>query len=118
MVFRNFVENPNHPDYNVPISDPAKTVPYLEKISAVYELATVNSTADSLFNKFDIHTNQFFPIRVSFGKLILNVPETTSWVFDFIDTGIGVERVDDSLIGIVRTTTSTKDKRDHCSGLF
>ena len=32
---------------------------------------------------------------------------------DFIDTGIGVERVDDSLIGMVRTTTSTKDKRDH-----
>lgn len=32
---------------------------------------------------------------------------------DFIDTGIGVERVDDSLIGMVRTTTSTKDKREH-----
>ncbi len=32
---------------------------------------------------------------------------------DFIDTGIGVERVDDSLIGMVRTTTSTKYKRDH-----
>ena len=32
---------------------------------------------------------------------------------EFIDTGIGVERVDDSLIGIIRTTTSTKNKRDH-----
>ena len=32
---------------------------------------------------------------------------------DFIDTGIGVEQVDDSLIGMVRTTTSTKDKREH-----
>jgi len=32
---------------------------------------------------------------------------------EFIDTGIGLERVDDSLIGMVRTTTSTKDKRDH-----
>lgn len=32
---------------------------------------------------------------------------------DFIDTGIGVERVDDSLIGLIRTTTSTKSKRDH-----
>ncbi len=98
MVFRNFVENPNHPDYNVPILDPAKTIPYLEKISAVYELATVNSTADSLFNKFDIHTNQFFPKRVSFGKLILNVPETTSWVFDFIDTGISGDPILDQLM--------------------
>ena len=32
---------------------------------------------------------------------------------DFIDTGIGVERIDDSLIGMIRTTTSTKNKRDH-----
>lgn len=32
---------------------------------------------------------------------------------DFIDTGIGVERVDDSLIGMVRTTTSITGNRDH-----
>ncbi|WP_338357167.1 ThiF family adenylyltransferase [Yeosuana marina] len=32
---------------------------------------------------------------------------------NFIDTGIGVERVDDSLVGIIRTTTSTLDKREH-----
>lgn len=31
----------------------------------------------------------------------------------FIDTGIDVKRVDDSLIGMVRTTTSTDDKRNH-----
>ncbi|WP_430906591.1 ThiF family adenylyltransferase [Maribacter sp. 2-571] len=31
----------------------------------------------------------------------------------FIDTGIGVERVDESLIGMVRTTTSTQEKRNH-----
>ena len=32
---------------------------------------------------------------------------------NFIDTGIGIERVDDSLVGIIRTTTSTTGKRDH-----
>ncbi|MFK7833236.1 MAG: ThiF family adenylyltransferase [Winogradskyella sp.] len=31
----------------------------------------------------------------------------------FIDTGIGVKRVDDSLIGMVRTTASTQEKRSH-----
>ncbi len=31
----------------------------------------------------------------------------------FIDVGIGVQRVDNSLIGMIRTTTSTKDKRNH-----
>ena len=98
MVFRNFVENPIHPDYNVPILDPVKTVPYLEKISAVYVLASINTTADSLFNKFDIHTNQYFPKIVSFGKLILYVPETTSWIFDFIDTGISGDPILDQLM--------------------
>ena len=32
---------------------------------------------------------------------------------EFIDTGIGVERVDDSLLGMIRTTTSIKNKRNH-----
>jgi hypothetical protein len=31
----------------------------------------------------------------------------------FIDTGIGVDRVDDSLIGMVRTTTSATKRRSH-----
>lgn len=31
----------------------------------------------------------------------------------FIDTGIGVERIDDSLIGMVRTTTSSGKNRNH-----
>lgn len=31
----------------------------------------------------------------------------------FIDVGMGVERVDDALLGIIRVTASTTDKRDH-----
>jgi tRNA A37 threonylcarbamoyladenosine dehydratase len=31
----------------------------------------------------------------------------------FVDLGIGIELVDDKLLGIVRVTTSTRDKRDH-----
>jgi hypothetical protein len=31
----------------------------------------------------------------------------------FIDTGIGVQRVDDSLIGMIRTTTSSASKTEH-----
>lgn len=33
----------------------------------------------------------------------------------FIDVGMGVELVDDALMGTVRTTISTKDERDHIS---
>jgi len=35
----------------------------------------------------------------------------------FVDSGIGVYRVGDALAGIVRTTTSTRDKHDHVHGL-
>jgi acyl-CoA hydrolase len=31
----------------------------------------------------------------------------------FVDTGIGVELVDEQLLGMVRVTTSTPEKRDH-----
>lgn len=31
----------------------------------------------------------------------------------FVDVGMGVELVDDSLIGVLRVTTSTKEKREH-----
>jgi hypothetical protein len=31
----------------------------------------------------------------------------------FIDVGMGIEKVDDQLIGIIRVTTSTENKRDH-----
>lgn len=88
MVFRDFVDNPNHPDYDVPILDANKTIPYLEKLSAVYELSADNETADSLFNKLSIHANTHFPNMVVFEEIIITVPESTPWVIDFIDTGV------------------------------
>ncbi|MEN6299634.1 MAG: ThiF family adenylyltransferase [Anaerolineaceae bacterium] len=34
----------------------------------------------------------------------------------FVDVGMGIHAVEDSLIGIIRTTASTKDARDHITG--
>lgn len=44
-------------------------------------------------------------------KLIFKKLEDTN--ADFIDTGIGIERVDDTLVGIIRTTLSSSEKREH-----
>lgn len=44
-------------------------------------------------------------------KLIFKKLESLK--ISFIDTGLGVKRVDDFLIGMIRTTTSTEYKRDH-----
>ena len=35
------------------------------------------------------------------------------WSIPFIDTGIGLQLVNDSLLGMLRITTSTKQMRDH-----
>lgn len=44
-------------------------------------------------------------------KMIFNRFEKVG--IDFIDTGIGIERTDDTLVGIIRTTLSSKEKRKH-----
>ncbi|MBI1348771.1 ThiF family adenylyltransferase [bacterium] len=41
------------------------------------------------------------------------VKQLEQWGKSFIDVGMGIELVDTSLIGILRTTTSTPEKRDH-----
>ena len=35
------------------------------------------------------------------------------WDIPFVDVGMGVELIDDSLLGVLRITTSTPEKRDH-----
>lgn len=37
----------------------------------------------------------------------------TEWNIPFIDTGMGLQLVDDTLIGTMTVTTSTEAKRDH-----
>lgn len=41
------------------------------------------------------------------------VKQLEEWGKSFIDVGMGIELVDTSLIGILRATTSTPEKRDH-----
>lgn len=43
----------------------------------------------------------------------LIVKRLEEWDISFVDVGMGVELVDDSLRGILRITTSTSEKRDH-----
>ncbi|WP_432412166.1 T9SS type A sorting domain-containing protein [Rasiella sp. SM2506] len=107
MVFREFANDPTHPDYNVPLLDVENTLPYLEKISAVYNLVATNPVADSIFNKFEIHVNQRHPEDIAFGELFFEVGENVSWVQDFIDTGIsGVPALDQLMADYQFTITS------------
>lgn len=44
---------------------------------------------------------------------LLIVEKLEEWNIPFIDVGMGVELVDEALIGVLRVTTSTIEKRDH-----
>lgn len=44
---------------------------------------------------------------------LLIVEQLEEWGTPFIDAGMGVQMVDDSLLGIIRVTSSTPTKRDH-----
>lgn len=88
LLFREFIGDPSHPNYDIPIISTDETVLYLERLSAIYEEAPNNQSIDSLFNYFQIHTNAFFPKIVPFGESIIWIPEETSWLWQFINTGI------------------------------
>lgn len=49
------------------------------------------------------------------GSKRLIVERLEQWNIPFIDVGMGVQLVDDSLLGILRITSSTTEKRDHVS---
>jgi hypothetical protein len=69
----------------------------------------INETNSALLNDLDF---VFICIdRSEVKKLIFEKLESLK--VSFIDTGIGVKRVDDSLIGMIRTTISSEDKRNH-----
>lgn len=69
----------------------------------------INETNLGLLNNLDF---VFICIDKSEVKRLI-FKKLESLKISFIDTGIGVKRVDDSLSGMVRTTTSTKNKRNH-----
>jgi hypothetical protein len=95
-----------------------KSIPKVEYYSKIYskmhkhiipQNVFINETNLGLLNDLD-----FVFICIDKGdikKLIFEKLEKLE--ISFIDTGIGVKRVDDSLIGMVRTTTSTKNNRNH-----
>jgi len=69
----------------------------------------INESNLGLLNELDF---VFIGIDKSEAKKLI-FEKLESLKTSFVDTGIGVKRVDDSLIGMVRTTTSTEDKRNH-----
>ena len=73
------------------------------------------------FNVFINHENLHFLKELTFAFLSIDKGSVKKIIMEyllshgisFIDVGMGVNRVDDSLIGTIRVTTATKLKNDH-----
>jgi hypothetical protein len=62
----------------------------------------------------DLSTMDFVFICIDTGPIKANiVKKLIECEISFVDVGMGINEVDGSLIGIIRTTTSTKDARNH-----
>lgn len=69
----------------------------------------INESNLGLFNELD-----FVFVCIDRGEIKKSIfKKLESLNLTFIDTGIGINRVDDSLLGTIRTTTSTVEKREH-----
>lgn len=65
-------------------------------------------------NVNDLSTMDFVFICIDTGFAKVNIiKKLIEYEIGFVDVGMGIHEVDGSLLGIIRTTTSTKETRDH-----
>lgn len=100
LVLRDILSDPSDPDYDNPFIPTDRTIPYLEKLSAIYENPNNSATIDSLFNEFKVHVNtEYGDPPAPFNEIIFSVDNNIPWIEDFKNTGIsGIAALDDLMI--------------------
>ncbi len=107
-----------------PTSAELEAAPYkVDHFAAIYSNMHRGITPHSHFidatNTHELRDLEFVFISVDDGeakKVIIDALQ--GFAIPFVDVGMGIEEVDGLLTGIVRTTTSTPDRRGHVAGLI
>ena len=96
FLLRDILNNPSDLDFDNPFINEDRLIPYLEKLSAIYENPSSHPAIDSLFNEFQIHANVFYsPTVAYYNRMEFVVEHAMPWVEDFRNTGIsGVMALD------------------------
>jgi hypothetical protein len=85
--------------------------------SAMHRHIVAHGTHVDVANVDELRDMNFVFVCIDSGDAkSLIVEKLEEFGIPFVDVGMGVELVDDSLIGTVRVTTSTPAKRDHVRG--
>jgi hypothetical protein len=88
LALREILSDPSDPDYDNPFLPQARVIPYLEKLSAIYENPNNEPIIDSLFNEFQIHANSAYNFGTEYRGLNFSVDTNVSWVQTLKDTGM------------------------------
>lgn len=87
LAMREILSNPQDPDYNNPFLPPERYLPYMERLSDLYENPHNNPVVDSIFNEFKFHVNQAYDNPIGFKKIIIKVDNAAPWKENFKNTG-------------------------------
>jgi|SRR5690554_973373 len=98
LALREILSDPSDPDYDNPFLPEERYIPYLERLSALYENPFNSPVVDSIFNKFRFHVNQEYQHPIEFKKISFSVNWDVTWLEDFKNTGISGVAALDNLI--------------------
>ncbi len=109
LALREIISDPSDPDYDNPNVPEVRIIPYLEKLSAIYEQADNEPLIDLLFNEYQIHANEgtMNSIFVAYKEFAFGVENNTVWLADFIKTGVSGDNTLDQLMTDFQFTINT-----------
>ena len=88
LALRDILSDPTDPDHFNPYIPEERFIPYLEKLSAIYENPNNDPEITAFFEDFNIHVNQEYNYQIELETIAFSVDITVPWVEDFLDTGI------------------------------
>lgn len=107
FVLREIQSNPNDPNVNDPFVPASRTIPFREKLSAIYENPNNEPIIDEIFNAFEIHANFEIAQPLFYSTIYLGVDFSAPWLNSFLTTGIsGNTTLDNLMVGYEMSITS------------
>lgn len=115
LALRDILEDPSDPDYDNPFLPNERVIPYLEKLSAIYENPNNDPEIDLLFDYFNFHVNQEISIPVQFKEIAIKTSNSISWIEEFGTTDVsGVPELD-NLMSMYQFQVDWYWQSDSCS---
>lgn len=117
LALREILSDPADPDYDNPVIPTSRYQPYLDGLSVIYSNTNNLQVADSMFVEFQIHVNPEYNYEIStpYKLLKIKVPNSTSWLNNFLTTGISGESNLDGLMSTYNFSINSSIQLNSCN---